>query len=1406
MQARFYFFMVTTLVALIAGTGSDIQELKPPPKVGTILEDSECPTSPDVYPVIGTSIEENPDQSLEPVQFDDPPVTERVLPTGATTAGLPYNHPGWVPLGPPNVGGRTTAILPIILDDKVVIFAGGHSGGVWRSDDDGKSWMPPHNLMPNYNIASLAADPNGSAIYAGTGPIRGMAGVGILKSTDGWTWTVIEHTRASLENADFSEQFKYTNTLAFSKDGTTLVAGTDKGIYYSEDAAHEEWKKAEFLEGNGTVIAENQWERISNIAVHPDNDEILVASGKTSKLFLSIDGGRKWYLIGNPPQEFTNAAGQSLYSNPKGRISVCFAKAKKPGESQPRVYALVESNKLADPENEGQWLLHGGSAELWEWEYDDQKLPNEQASFKVVNNILLLFRFYSDFFNCIWAGDPEDPDLIVVGGIVLMRSTDGGATFEEIITRKARAWVDQNFLAAHPNYGNEEEITIEVNGPEGQVVRQSEKIKTRKFFVCNDGGIFKTLDIKNVGLNVAPPSTEVNWDDLLSVIDGKKEFRSNKSWFENMNNGYNITQFYFGRGNPNSRVVLGGAQDRSVKAHIPGEYNWESVQREGDGADIAYDPEDESRFYISTQNLNIKAFKRNVDASNITTEWSLISNVTQNLHDNHNAVVDRVAFAAQFKLDPLDRKVLYAGGVSLARTVDARGGTSSVEWKPLKPILTANDSYRKITTFAVARTADALQTAKHSDNLSNLIVVGYTYSKIFMTKNANLKDEYILDEVVWEEISIPNKDCRKLIIDPHLPSRFYGCFAKYGEATGNLWRWENGEWEDISKGKLPDIPVYTMTVHPERPDWLYAGTEKGLYTSADGGESWSVSFKGPVAARVSDLFWMDNTLCVVTYGRGIFQVDIPAQDPTSRIVGSPDGKVGYFTRDYEGTGRLAHSKDQDLSLTNTIGQTLELNDATSFDDLYGKDLGGELKNSAFMGDAIGKIHWVDNANLSEKSGWPISTSGNKSIFAKPALWKNPGNKQAMNLLVSNSDGLFSIPLKDSPNESITPAYAFPSNLNIQESYSNEVMDNWAYLATDKAMLAYRLIGDETGAMKKFEVDGNAIKCTAAPLLAAQTLYVVGQVGTEYKIVAFHPRTGEVIWQEDGNLDSKPLQPVWSQGMIVVACENGTIVTYEFDKGNKRTQKDSAMKGHYSLSSSAIIKGIRAEDNTLNVLVEDGTQYHVHQLNVQQVSGETDKVHLYQISREEYPSTAPKNYLPLLPAAPENEMPNVLVDERDGQIYGTVNLNNRLWMAENLNYDIGEGCSFYDNDPSYSEKYGRLYTQDAAKNACPIGWRLPTIEEYCDLALTHGGYYYTYGGGSRKDQYGNNPEAAYSALIDGGSSGFNALLGGSSLSGLEGVTGSYWSSKKYHHLTFNEGEIKSSGSSPSVGHYVRCTKE
>ena len=85
---------------------------------------------------------------------------------------------------------------------------------------------------------------------------------------------------------------------------------------------------------------------------------------------------------------------------------------------------------------------------------------------------------------------------------------------------------------------------------------------------------------------------------------------------------------------------------------------------------------------------------------------------------------------------------------------------------------------------------------------------------------------------------------------------------------------DGGEtWNRISED-LPEAPVRAVTVHPKRNNWIYAGTEFGLFASENFGQTWSVINEGPANVSIEDLIWKEEELYCVTYGRGVFKIDL----------------------------------------------------------------------------------------------------------------------------------------------------------------------------------------------------------------------------------------------------------------------------------------------------------------------------------------------------------------------------------------------------------------------------------------------------------------------------------------------------------------------------------------------------
>ncbi|HBH49701.1 MAG TPA: hypothetical protein DDX98_13740 [Bacteroidales bacterium] len=205
-----------------------------------------------------------------------------------------------------------------------------------------------------------------------------------------------------------------------------------------------------------------------------------------------------------------------------------------------------------------------------------------------------------------------------------------------------------------------------------------------------------------------------------------------------------------------------------------------------------------------------------------------------------------------------------------------------------------------------------------------------------------------------------------------------------------------------------------------------------------------------------------------------------------------------------------------------------------------------------------------------------------------------------------------------------------------------------------------------------------------------------------------------------------------------------------------------------------------------------------------------------------------------------------VTDIDGNEYKTVQIGNQIWMAENLkttkyndgteiplvteNYDWASynldtpGYCWYDNDiATYGEKYGALYNWYAVNTGklCPVGWHVPTDEEWTQLSDYYGGVSNL--GGKLKETGTSHWVSPNTGATN--ETGFTALPGGSrNISGNFGSTGylGIWWSATEHDTYYNaawsryvkndEGLFYNSRSGNTNhihkgnGFSVRCVKE
>jgi uncharacterized protein (TIGR02145 family) len=155
---------------------------------------------------------------------------------------------------------------------------------------------------------------------------------------------------------------------------------------------------------------------------------------------------------------------------------------------------------------------------------------------------------------------------------------------------------------------------------------------------------------------------------------------------------------------------------------------------------------------------------------------------------------------------------------------------------------------------------------------------------------------------------------------------------------------------------------------------------------------------------------------------------------------------------------------------------------------------------------------------------------------------------------------------------------------------------------------------------------------------------------------------------------------------------------------------------------------------------------------------------------------------------------------------------KQWTITNLNVHIDPSYC-YDDAEANCRRYGRLYTWQSAQRACQSfgdRWRLPTDAEWRQLAK--------YFGGIREDS-SDSGKAAYTTLLTGGGSGFNAVLGGnrgaddSRYARLE-AHGFYWTASEndpasalfYNFARGSQSFNRQSGGDKQMAISVRCVRD
>jgi photosystem II stability/assembly factor-like uncharacterized protein len=678
-------------------------------------------------------------------------------------------------------GGRTNAVSGV-SGDPLTYYFGGTGGGVWKTSDAGLSWKNiSDGFLKSGSVGAIEiapSDPN--VIYLGMGEhaVRGVMtshGDGMYKSTDaGKTWT---HIGLPESRHISSIQIHPNNpdVVYVGVQGSPWQAGEARGVYRSTDGG-QNWKRIHFV---------NETTGAADLSMDHSNPRILYAGmwdyqrkpwvirsgGEGSGIWKSTDSGESWTRLSKGLPDVM------------GKVAVDVSPA-----NPNRLYANIEAEK-------GGVFRSDDGGESW-IQVNSKRVTVARAW------------YYIEVF-----ADPTNADIVYVLNAPLLKSIDGGRTFQRI----SNPHTDQHDLWINPD------------NPSNMILG-------------NDGGACITF---NAGDSWSTQNNQPTAQFYRVIADQQFPYR-----------------------------IYAGQQDNStvaIKSKTRGggitDEDWHAVSG-GESAFIAFDPKDPKMIY----GTSIQGFIDSYDAE--TEEIKDIMAYPQlNLGTNPIDMKYRYNWNGPLAAQVQDPSVLYLGGNKLLRSDDE--GFSWTEISP--DLTRNDTSKHKIggepftNEAAGGEVYNTISYIAPSPHQSGVIWVGTDDGLVQLTKDEGKTWENVTPK------DLPESLINAIEVSPHDPATAYIAVTRYKYDEHQPMNYKTSDfgktWTKINKGIEGHHFSRVVREDPKREGLLYAGTEGGLYISFDDGSNWQKFQSNLPIVPITDLTIADNDLVVATAGRAFWILD-----------------------------------------------------------------------------------------------------------------------------------------------------------------------------------------------------------------------------------------------------------------------------------------------------------------------------------------------------------------------------------------------------------------------------------------------------------------------------------------------------------------------------------------------------
>lgn len=411
------------------------------------------------------------------------------------------------------------------------------------------------------------------------------------------------------------------------------------------------------------------------------------------------------------------------------------------------------------------------------------------------------------------AVNPSNENDLVMGGVDLYRYTSTSTTG----SAGSSTLLSTNSSPTHDDYHDVKFIP----GTGGD-----------SYYLATDGGMYKIT-----GWNSSPSYTRIN-------------------------TGLGATQFYASIGvsanpaTPNN--IIGGLQDNGVWVYSSGT-TWNN-KFGGDGGACAIAPSNNNIALASNDALTVKKSTTTGTSGSFSTclgSWAFVAD-------------DRTAFMAPIAIAKSDPTRMYAASDNLHVSSNTGGTWTNSSYSTANKYIDAQ--FKTAITLAVSPTnKDKLyiSTSPFSQKTDNTLNVTGT-PDVFVCTNGGAATPTFTSI----KPGLPDRFVMDFAIHPTNDNIVYVALGGYG--SSHIFRSGDGgaTWTDRGiGGVLPDVPFNAIFVDPVDPNYIYAGSDLGVYVSPNQGINWYDYNNGlPDVAQVFDIQQTsDNMILLATHGRGAWK-------------------------------------------------------------------------------------------------------------------------------------------------------------------------------------------------------------------------------------------------------------------------------------------------------------------------------------------------------------------------------------------------------------------------------------------------------------------------------------------------------------------------------------------------------